>query len=339
MKRAVAIAGGLALGLLLAAGGVLWSWTRTPYGRLDLGAAALVRTLPGGPMQLTPAARAEANRWVGKLIDGATDPAVTVRDLEFPGPAGPLPLRLYTPAGAGPLPVVVYLHGGGFWMGDELAIWDGSCSRVAAGAGALVVSVGYRLAPEHPYPAAVDDSYAGLRFVAEHAAEWGGDPGRLAVMGASAGGNLSAAVAQRARDESGPRLLQQVLIVPALNAGGEPTASMRAFRSGFGLDGIDQMHAAYYPDPARVREPWASPLLAADVAGLPPALVITAQFDPLRDEGEAYAERLRAAGVPVTLRRFDGAIHGFLGSPATQRASEELVVESLRGALASGAGS
>jgi acetyl esterase len=336
MKRVGAIAGGVVLAVLVAGAGVLWSWTRTPHGRMDLGAAVLVRSMPSGPMQLTPTARAEANRWVKQLIDGRVDPAVAVREIEFPGPAGSLPLRLYTPPGAGPFPVVVWIHGGGFWMGEELAIWDGSCSRLAAGAGALVASVGYRLAPEQPYPAAIDDSWAGLRFAAEHAAEWNGDPARLAVVGASAGGNLSAAVAQRARDAAGPRLAYQVLIVPALNAGGEPTESMRAFRHGWGLDGIDQMHAAYFPDPARAREPWASPLLAADVAGLPPARVVTAQFDPLRDEGEAYAVRLRAAGVPVTLRRYDGAIHGFLGSPATQRASEELVAATLREALRPG---
>jgi acetyl esterase len=336
MKRVGAVAGVIVLVLLVAGAGVLWSWTRTPHGPMDLGAAVLLRTMPSGPMQMTPAARAEANRWVKDLIDGRVDPTVAVREIEFPGPGGPLPMRLYAPPGAGPFPLVVWIHGGGFWMGDQLAIWDGSCSRLAANAGALVASVGYRLAPEHPYPAAIDDSYAGLLYAAEHAPEWNGDPTRIAVMGGSAGGNLSAAVAQRARDTGGPHLAFQVLIVPALNAGGEPTESMRAFRRGFGLDGIDEMHDAYFPDPARAREAWASPLLAADVSGLPPALIVTAQFDPLRDEGEAYAERLRAAGVPATLQRYDGAIHGFLGSPSTQRASEELSAATLRLALQPG---
>ena len=336
MQRVAAIVGGAVLVLLAAVAGLLWSWTRTPHGPMDVGAAVLLRAMPSGAMELTPEARAEANRWVKQLIDGNVDPAVAVREIEFPGPAGPLPLRLYVPPGPGPFPLVVWIHGGGFWMGEDLAIWDGSCSRLAAATGALVASVGYRLAPEHPYPAAIDDSYAGLLYVAEHAPEWNGDPTRIAVVGASAGGNLSAAMAQRARDTDGPRLAYQVLIVPALNAGGEPTESMRAFQRGFGLDGIDQMHAAYFPEPARAREPWASPLLAADVSGLPPALLVTAQFDPLRDEGEAYAERLRAAGVPTTLRRYDGAIHGFLGSPTTQRASEELTAATLRLALQPG---
>jgi acetyl esterase len=242
---------------------------------------------------------------------------------------------VYIPDGEAPLGVVAWVHGGGFWMGDELGTWDGPCGRLAASAGVIVASLGYRLAPEHPYPAAVEDSWAGLHWVVAHAAEWGGAPERLAVAGGSAGGNLAAVLAQRARDEGGPALKLQMLTVPALNAGGEPTESMRSFSTGYGLDGIDQMRSAYHPTPAAMRHPWASPLLAARFDGLAPAVIHTAQFDPLRDEGELYAERLEAAGVPVEMRRFDGAIHGFLGSSASMAKAEELMAAAARRALAS----
>jgi acetyl esterase len=261
------------------------------------------------------------------------EPSVAVRDESYATPGGTQPLRLYTPSGDGPFPIVVWIHGGGFFMGGDLPIWDGACGQLARDAGALVVSVGYRLAPEHPFPAAVEDSFAALRHVAAKAAEWRGDPARIAVMGGSAGGNLAAVVAQRARDEGGPPLVFQVLIVPATYAAGEPTESRKAFERGYGLDGIDAMVANYIPDETQRANPWASPLLASSFADLPPALVLTAQFDPLRDEGEAYAEKLRAAGVPVTVQRYDGAIHGFLGSPDDSAASHALSVEKLRQAF------
>jgi acetyl esterase len=140
-------------------------------------------------------------------------------------------------------------------------------------------------------------------------------------------------MALRARDEGGPPLALQVLLVPVVQAGGEPSGSRRDFAKGYGLDGIEEMTTAYAPDPKDHRHPWLSPLFAESFAGLPPALILTAQFDPLRDEGEAYAEKLRAAGVPVTLERFDGAIHGFLGSPDDMAASGELMTRELRKAL------
>ena len=334
IRRALLVAAGLLPALALAGAGVVWSWTHTPHGKLDVGAAIAAHTMPAIGAEISAESRRQANGWMARFRQ-APEPSVAIRDLRFPGPAGELPLRLYTPPGEGPVPVVVWIHGGGFFMGDELSLWDGSCSRLAAAVGALVVSIGYRLAPEHPFPAAVEDTFAALRFAAAHAPEWSGDASRLAVMGGSAGGNLAAVVAQRARREGGPRLVYQVLVVPALQAGLEPTPSLGAFSKGYGLDGIPKMIAAYLPDPADRRHPWASPLFAEDLAGLPPALILTAAFDPLRDEGEAYAERLRAAGVPVALRRFEGAIHGFLGSPGDARAAEAAAVQALREAFGS----
>lgn len=323
----------LSLGALALLAGVLaWRWTQTPFGTLDLGAALIARAMPSGPPEMTPAARAEANAWIVRFFP-EPDTSVSIRDESFAGPDGALPLRIYTPAGVGPFPVVVWIHGGGFWMGGELPIWDGINSQLAAEAQALVVSVGYRLAPEHKFPAAADDCWAALLAVAERAPQWNGDPQRLAVMGGSAGGNLAAVAALRARDAGGPPIALQVLVVPVLLADGAQSASRRDFANGYGLDGIDAMRAAYAPDPRDHTNPMLSPLLAASFAGLPPALILTAEFDPLRDEAEAYAEKLRAAGVPVTLKRFAGAIHGFLGSPEDMAASGALIASKLREAL------
>ena len=330
----IVLAGVAALGI--GASGLLWSWTRTPHGPMDLGAAIVIRTMPGGPLEMTPERRADANAWVGRFFP-APPTSVEISDAEFPAPGGPQPARVYRPAsardGGDPVGVVVWIHGGGYWMGDELAMWDGPCASLAEKADAVVVSIGYRLAPEHPFPAAVEDSWAGFLWTHANAASWGGDPERLAVMGGSAGGNLAAVVALRARDEQGPRIARQVLTVPTLNAGGEPTESMRAFAAGFGLNGLDQMRAAYFREPGDVLHRWATPLLVEDLSGLAPAVIHTAQFDPLRDEGEAYAERLRAAGVPVEVHRFEGAIHGFLGSSAAREESERRTVAALRRAL------
>jgi acetyl esterase len=337
MRRGLRILA-IALGTLaLLAGALAWRWTHTPYGTMDLGAALVVHSLPGGPPVMTPEARAQANAWIGRFLP-AVDPSVSIRDESFEGPGGPQPLRIYTPPGDGPFPVVLWIHGGGFWMGEDLPIWDGPNSQLAATSQALVVSVGYRLAPEAPFPAAIDDCWAALLAVAARAPEWKGDPQRLAVMGGSAGGNLAAAVALRARDAGGPAIAFQALVVPALQAGGEPSASRRNFASGYGLDGLGAMTDAYAPDPRDHGNPWLSPLLASSLAGLPPALILTAEFDPLRDEGEAYAERLRAAGVAVTLERYAGAIHGFLGSPDDMEASGALISSTLREALAAESG-
>ncbi len=335
MRRLLLIASIAVAALALATVALLFHWTRTPHGRLDLGAALVVHAQPGGRAEFTPDARRTANAWTKRFM-GEADPAVATRSLVFAGPAGELPLRIYTPPGDDPFPVVAWIHGGGFWMGDELEMWDGTCSRLALASGAIVASIGYRVAPEDPFPAAVEDSFAGLRFVADHAGEWGGDASRLAVMGGSAGGNLAAVMAQLARDEGGPALLYQVLIVPTVVAEGDAMESRRLFAKGYGLDGVDRMIAAYLPEAADRRDPRASPLLAERFDGLPPALVATAEFDPLRDEGERYAERLSAAGVEVTLRRFDGTIHGFLGSSDDLAASEALVAGALREAFARG---
>jgi acetyl esterase len=269
-------------------------------------------------------------------IAGTAEEQVPTEDRSVRGPAGDIPVRIYRPTTDTPLPVVVYFHGGGFVIGD-IASHDTTCQRLAAGVPALVVSVDYRLAPEHRFPAAVEDCEAATAWASAHAPEFGGDPSRLAVAGDSAGGNLAAVIARRARDAGGPNIAFQLLVYP----GTDMTRSLPSHTengTGYLLDS-DTMKwfLDNYLADADPRHPDASPLFADDLSGLPPAFVLTAEFDPLRDEGEAYAERLRTAGVPVTTSRYDGMIHGFYGLDsifdAAKKATAETVV-ALRDALA-----
>jgi acetyl esterase len=262
-----------------------------------------------------------------------------VEDRSLPGPAGPIPVRVYRPLGTGPepLPGLVYFHGGGFVL-CGLDSHDFACRGLANAAGCAVVSVDYRLAPEHPFPAAPEDCHAAARFVAENPSEFGVDPRRLAIGGDSAGGNLTAVVALMARDRGGPQLRFQLLIYPVTDCSFE-TRSYRENAEGFFLT-RRQMRwfwEHYLADPAQAADPYASPLRAEKLEGLPPALVITAEYDPLRDEGEAYAARLREAGVPVAQSRYEGMIHGFFSMGNAVDRGRDAVAEAaaaLRAALA-----
>jgi acetyl esterase len=239
-------------------------------------------------------------------------PVAAVEDRGIAGPSGVLPVRVYTPEGRGPFPLVVFFHGGGWVLGD-LDTHDPFCRALCAGAGCVVVSVAYRLAPEHPFPAASDDALAATRWVAAHAAEIGGDPVRIAVAGDSAGGNLAAATTLRIRDEGGPALRGQLLIYPGLRYPSPPTPSYVENAVGYGMtrEAATWFWEQYLGDRTHATNPLAAPLIAPDLSGLPPALVVSAQYDVLRDEGELYARRLRAAGVPARLSRYDGVHHRF----------------------------
>jgi acetyl esterase len=234
-----------------------------------------------------------------------------VVDRRIPGPAGEILVRVYRPEGRAPFPALVYFHGGG-WVIGSLETHDGSCRDLANRTGCVVASVDYRLAPESRFPAAAEDCFVATKWVAEHAGELGIDPKRIGIGGDSAGGNLAAVVALMARDRRGPALRHQLLIYPVTDAD-FARASYRENAEGYLLTtkAMEWFWNHYVPDAAQRSEPYAAPLRAKDLAGLPPAFVITAEYDPLRDEGEAYARRLEQAGVPTVLKRYGGAIHGF----------------------------
>ncbi|MBL6454580.1 alpha/beta hydrolase [Belnapia sp. T6] len=229
------------------------------------------------------------------------------------GPNGRLGLRVYTPHGTGPFPLLVFFHGGGFVVCD-LDTHDAICRNLCAGAACVVVSVDYRLAPEHRFPAAHDDCLTATRWAAEHTRELGANPERVVVGGDSAGGLLAAATALRLRDEGSPRLTGQLLLYPTTDLGTPVTASMTEYAEGYGLAAADLpwFWEKYLNSPSDAADPRASPLRAPDLRGLPPTMVLTAECDPLRDEGERYAERLLDAGVPTVLSRQAGMIHAFL---------------------------
>lgn len=243
-------------------------------------------------------------------VSGPDTPVFRVEDRQIPGPGGPLSVRIYTPRAATALPGLVYFHGGGFVLGG-LDMNDRPCRMLANASGAVVVSVDYRLAPEHPFPAAVDDAYAATKYVAEHAGEFGIDPARLGVAGDSAGGNLATVTAIQSRDLGGPRLAFQLLVYPQVEFE-DDSPSMREYGAGHFLDveGIAYLLGHYCPRAEDRRLPTASPL-RANLSGLPPAFILTAECDPLRDQGEAYAQKLRDAGVPVEHTRYEGMIHPF----------------------------
>ena len=267
-------------------------------------------------------------------LSGPGEPVAEVRDLEIPSPAGSIPARLYRPEGDGPLPLVIYLHGGG-WMLGSIDSFDTVLRALANASGAMVLSVGYRLAPEAPFPAGLEDATCAVRWAAAEAASLGADPGRLAIAGDSAGGNLATVAAKRLRGEVDLRV--QVLIYPVTDAGCN-TASYREFGERHGLTAASmQRFWNLYLDGADGLQEDASPLRSADLEGSPPAFVLTAGFDPLRDEAEAYCEALREAGVEAECRRFAGAIHGFwrwLAVTKLSRAAVDEVAGALRARLA-----
>ena len=280
-----------------------------------------------------PAGAREEIRHAAASVAGRPLDLARVEPRTVQGAAGPLAARLYVPherAGSEPGPLLVFFHGGGWVVGD-LDSHDAPCRLLARSAGARVLAVDYRLAPEHRYPAAPDDAFAAFRHVHAHAAEFGADPDRIAVGGDSAGGNVAAVCCLLAAADGGPAPAFQLLIYPATDNGAQETASHWLFAEGFFLTG-EQMrwYRAHYFGAAEAQvagEPKASPLRADDVSGVAPAHVVTAGFDPLRDEGEAYADRLHEAGVRVTKRRHTGLIHGFINAVGAGHASRDAVVE------------
>jgi acetyl esterase len=306
----------LALILFMSVRLVLRYWTRTPHGKLNVASAIISRLSAREPLPQNAAGiaamRAKRRAALPKLTTpGPSLPLVQEHNLSER--STPLPARLYRPIeSADELPLVLFFHGGGWVLGD-LDSHDNLCRRIAAESGAQVLAVDYRLAPEHAYPAAVDDAETALRWVLKNAELIRADLSRIAVAGDSSGGNIAAALALRVREIGLTTLRAQVLIYPALDATKLTRSSMEMFGTGYFLTRarMQWFIERYLPDPAQRNHPQASPLTAPDLSGLPPTLILTAQFDPLRDEGEEYAARLRAAEVITEEMRIPGVIHGF----------------------------
>ncbi|MDL5360735.1 alpha/beta hydrolase [Halalkalicoccus sp. NIPERK01] len=281
---------------------------------LDPQAEALLETVETMGLPPTYALSPESARErLAELFASEGEPVDRVEDFSIPGPDEPVPVRLYAPAGDGH-PLLMFYHGGGWVIGD-IETYDAVCRALSNAADCAVLSVDYRLAPEHPFPAAVEDAYAALEWAAEYAERINCDPRRVAVGGDSAEGNLAAAVSLMSRDQKGPEIAHQLLVYPAV-----ASPAVHAFPSyeensqGYLLEAasIEWFLERYLPDPVDHRNAYAAPLLARDYSDLPSATVLTAGFDPLRDEGREYADRLESAGVEVTRHEYEGMIHGFV---------------------------
>jgi acetyl esterase len=265
------------------------------------------------PMHTVPLERLRATD-VARFTAGV--PRVELPSVEqctMPGPGGPIALRIYKPSRETNLPVVVFFHGSGFIL-CSLDTHDLICRQLCKASGAIIVSVDYRLAPEHKFPAASDDCLAATRWVAAHAQEFGGDASRIALAGDSAGGNLAAVTALRVRDQGGPALRGQLLVYPVTDHPSAPKASYKECGEGLGLTDVSMrwFWDLYLADQSDLTHPYASPLRAENLRGLPPAYIMTAQYDVLRDEGELYGKRLSEAGVATKVERFSDMNHGFM---------------------------
>ncbi len=296
---------------------------------VQLSLALLARRREPPPEAMTPAEARTLRRRLAAVYGGRPAAVGAVRELEIDASVA-IRARHYVPVadGGSRPPLLVYFHGGGFTFGD-LDTHDGVCRLLCRHAGAHVLAVDYRLAPEHPFPAAVEDARAALAWAHANAAELGADPARVGVGGDSAGGNLAAVAAQLAAHDGGPAPVLQLLIYPTVDFTTR-RRSRELFGEGFLLSNqqMDWFEANYLgPGSEPASDPRASPLLAEDLSGLAPAFVVTAAFDPLRDEGEEYARALQAAGTAATLRRFPGFIHAFIGAAGVSRTCREAVVE------------
>jgi acetyl esterase len=284
---------------------------------------ALVAT-GGPPMEDVPVAESRLGDWSAPFA-GPPEPVGSVGNRFVPGPTADLPVRIYTPQGKGPFPALVFFHGSA-WCVANIDVADVPHRAIANRTGAVVVAVNYQKAPEHKFPVPFDDAYAAAAWVVENATSLDVDPGAVGVGGDSAGGNLAAAVCLRARDEDGPKLAFQLLVYPAVDARMEhPSITEHSDTGLLTTSTLRWAWEQYLRDERDGENPFASPLRAADLAGLPPAIVLTAEFDPLRDEAEAYGARLLEAGVPTVVRRYDGMTHGFLWTPGAVAGSRRLL--------------
>ncbi len=290
---------------------------------------ARVNVQPVPPLHRPSVAEHRAQT-VAQAKGGRPLPAAAISERTIPGPAGDVSITVYRPPGEGPFPLLLFFHGGGFVL-PSLPHHDQLCRAFCQSVGCVVVAVDYRLAPEAPFPAAPDDCMAATRWVAQHAADLSADAARIAVAGDSSGGALAAVTALRCRDEGGPSLVGQLLLCPLTAYPTPPTPSGLVYAQGYLMTRQRLLwYLTHYVGEGAAAHPYAFPLAAPDLRDLPPALVITAEYDILRDEGERYAARLRAAGVPTTLTRYPGMIHGFFAMPALLEQAQQAIDASAR---------
>lgn len=304
-----------------------------------------LKSMGGKPVNTLPAAEARKQPSPADAVkallqkqgkSAAPEPVADVQGRMIPGPGGQIPVRVYTPSGKGPFPVIVYFHGGG-WVIADLDTYDSSARALTSGAGAILVSVDYRKAPENKYPAAADDAYAATQWVMEHAKDWNGDPARVAVAGESAGGNLATVTCLMARDKKGRMPIFQLLVYPIADFDPD-SASYQDSGQGPILtkDMMIWFYQQYVTDPAQARNPYVSPMQAETLKGLPPAMVITDGFDVLRAEGMQYAAKLRKDGVHVTEKNYPAMTHEFFGMGAAvpqAKSAEQLAASQLKAAF------
>jgi len=322
MKKGMIWVVGVLAGLCLIGFVIINNWADTGHGRLNTKVAIILKfmelTGDDSLKDLDNLSVAESREQLMQTAEKFSDVPVQLPKIinqKIPGPAGEIPIRIYIPVENEVLPVTLFYHGGG-WVQGNIDSHDNVVRYMAARSGSIMVSVDYRLAPENPFPAAVEDAYAALKWAVDNATSFSGDPSKIAVMGDSAGGNLSAVVSMMARDKKGPKISRQVLVYPATNLNTLDTDSYTFFGEGFMLTKkeIEWFRAHYLPNKSDWSNPMASPLLAKDHSNLPPATIITAQMDPLSDEGKQYADKLEQSGVDVRYRRFEGMIHGFISA-------------------------
>ncbi len=315
--------------------GLVNRWADTGHGKLNYKIAVVLKLMElFGDESLDELERVSVSQSRKQLLkkaksfSGASVPLPRISDRNIPGPVGEIPIRIYVPIENRILPVTVFYHGGG-WVQGNLESHDNTARYLADRSGTIVVAVDYRLAPENPFPAAVEDAYAALEWVAANAGSFGGDPARIAVIGDSAGGNLSAVVSIAARDRNGPTISRQILLYPATNISTLNTDSYRFFGEKLLLTkkDVEWFRAHYLPNESDWSNPLASPLLAQDHRNLPPATIITAEMDPLRDEGRQYADKLEKAGVQVRYHCYKGMVHGFISADKVLSQAHEALDE------------
>ena len=279
----------------------------------------------GKPIGEATVAEARAASWDWIEYAGAPEDVARVIDRFIPGPTADLPIRVYTPAGTGPFPAIVMFHGSG-WVVSNIDHADAPLRAFANRSGCVVVAVNYQKAPEHKFPVPLDDAYASACWVVDNAAALNIDPARVGVGGDSAGGTLATGCCIRARDAGGPAFALQLLIYPATDHGfGYPSMTENAVGFMLTTEAVKWFWGQYLASPEDAANPLASPMRCRDLSGLPPAIVVTAEFDPLRDEGEAYADRLAAAGVPTIKRRYNGMVHAFFWMAGYVDGSKRLI--------------